>query len=137
MEEKKEQPNIRPSINDEQPRVVVAGQSIDQNSSHTGGVVFGVMLLFGGILLLLNTLGVVSWDVWDRLWQFWPLLLILFGLHIILGSSGLARVLMFVVSVVALGLVVLYGLREVGSPLTMRLPASIEYLLTLIQQARP
>ncbi len=44
----------------------------------------GIILLFLGILLLLQTLNVIPWDLWRTLWRFWPVLIIIAGLSILL-----------------------------------------------------
>ncbi len=43
-----------------------------------------ILLLALGILLLLNTTGLVGWGIWLPLFSLWPLILIAVGLHIIL-----------------------------------------------------
>ena len=45
-----------------------------------------LVLVCIGIILLLNTTGVVSWSVWGEAWKFWPVLLIGFGLHLLLQN---------------------------------------------------
>ncbi len=47
--------------------------------------VFGILLVLLGALLLLQTMGVVSWSLWLELWRFWPVALIAGGVSIILG----------------------------------------------------
>ena len=47
--------------------------------------VFGILLVLLGALLLLQTVGVVSWGLWLELWRFWPVALIAGGVSIILG----------------------------------------------------
>ena len=49
--------------------------------------VFGILLVLLGALLLLQTMGVVSWDLWLELWRFWPVALIAGGVSIILGRK--------------------------------------------------
>ncbi|GEM_PF-4877219 len=44
----------------------------------------GIFLLFIGTVLLLQTLDVLPWALWDTLWRFWPALLIITGLRILL-----------------------------------------------------
>ncbi len=44
----------------------------------------GVILLFLGIVFLLQTLGILPWGVWGVLWRFWPVVLIIVGLGILL-----------------------------------------------------
>lgn len=48
-----------------------------------------LLVLGGGIVLLLNTLDVVSWAVWEDIARFWPMLLIAIGVSGILrGLKG-------------------------------------------------
>ncbi len=44
----------------------------------------GVILLFLGVVFLLHTLGILPWGVWGVLWRFWPVVLIIVGLGILL-----------------------------------------------------
>ncbi len=49
-----------------------------------GGIpVGGILLIFIGAVLLLQTLGVLPWSLWFTLWWFWPVILIIAGLLII------------------------------------------------------
>lgn len=61
-----------------------------------------VLLIAIGVILLLNTLGVLEWAVWWRLIRLWPVLLIAAGLDLLLGrrsawGSLLAAVLVLAV----------------------------------------
>ena len=61
---------------------------------------FGLFLLFLGIVLLLQTFQVLPWNLWGVLWRFWPVLIIIIGLDILLRRynpwlvSALALVLL-------------------------------------------
>ncbi len=46
---------------------------------------FGILLVFVGVILLLQTSGVLPWSLWNTLWRFWPVLIIIVGLRIVLG----------------------------------------------------
>lgn len=57
-----------------------------------GEFVLPTLVLGAGIVLLLNTLNVVSWAVWEDIARFWPVVLIAIGLSALLrlfrgGSS--------------------------------------------------
>lgn len=58
----------------------------------------GIILLIVGIILLLQTTGIIPWTLWFHLWRFWPVLLIAVGVHLILGRR------MPVVAALAVGL---------------------------------
>lgn len=45
---------------------------------------WGFFFIFIGVVLLLNSAFNLSWGIWAFIWQFWPLLLVLFGLAFIL-----------------------------------------------------
>jgi len=46
--------------------------------------VWGVFLLFLGIVFLLQTTGFLPWGLWGTLWRFWPVLIIIIGVGILL-----------------------------------------------------
>lgn len=45
------------------------------------GFILPLLVVCAGIVLLLNTLGLVAWDVWGEISRFWPVLLIAVGLN--------------------------------------------------------
>ena len=61
----------------------------------------GIFLVFIGVVLLLQSLGVLPWALWNTLWRFWPVLLITSGLSMLLRRynvwlvSALIMVLLF------------------------------------------
>lgn len=73
-------------------------------------VVGPAILIALGIVFLLNTLDIVPWGVWATLWRFWPVILILFGIQIILGRAGanwgISLLLAVAVMILIVGLVV-------------------------------
>jgi len=46
--------------------------------------VFGILLLFLGIVFLLQNFNVLPWALWETLWRFWPVLIIIIGLSVLL-----------------------------------------------------
>ncbi len=48
-----------------------------------------VLLIAVGVILLLNTLGILDWSVWWRLLRLWPVLLIAAGLDLLLGRVSI------------------------------------------------
>ncbi len=73
-----------------------------------GFSVLGPAILIGlGIIFLLNSLDIVPWTVWGTLWRFWPVILILVGIQIILGRTGVGWGISMVVTVLLV--VVLVG----------------------------
>jgi hypothetical protein len=60
-----------------------------QSRPWTGDFPLGAIILIAvGVLLLLQTTGVVAWDVWASLWRFWPVILIVIGINILLGRRA-------------------------------------------------
>lgn len=61
--------------------------------AHRGPHIGGFVILFVGIVFLLNNLGLLPWVVWDQLWRFWPVIIILIGLQMLLGRSFASRII--------------------------------------------
>jgi len=56
----------------------------DEHHRKYSGIFAGIILLVLGVILLLNTLGVIKFSVWSGLSTYWPIGLILIGIAIIL-----------------------------------------------------
>lgn len=57
-----------------------------------GFSILGPALLIGlGIIFLLNSLDILPWEIWASLWRFWPVILILIGLEIMLRRTPQRR----------------------------------------------
>lgn len=61
---------------------------------------WAVFLILVGGLLLLNSIGIVSWGIWIYIVRFWPILVVLIGIRIILGHSGFGRVVGMILTIV-------------------------------------
>jgi len=70
-----------------------------------GAPIWGIVLLFLGIVFLLQALDVLPWGLWGTLWRFWPVLIIIIGLNILLSRYNLwmVSVLVFALLWVCLG----------------------------------
>lgn len=53
---------------------------------NVGRFINGLLIIAVGLLLLANTTGLISWSIWRELLRFWPILLILAGVSILLGG---------------------------------------------------
>jgi len=60
-----------------------------QKKRYRGSLVFPILLIAVGVVLLLNTLGLLPGNFWDGVWRLWPVLLIAIGLDGILRKRGL------------------------------------------------
>lgn len=52
----------------------------------------------------MQTLGILSWDLWRTLWRFWPVLIIIAGLGILLRSRNAWLVSLLVVALLGISL---------------------------------
>lgn len=59
-----------------------------------------VFLITIGLLLLMNNLGNLSWDIWGRLIPYWPVLIIFVGIDVILGKSKLGRFVASLINII-------------------------------------
>ncbi len=73
--------------------------------------IFGpLLLIFLGVIFLLNNLDIIQWSVWDVILRFWPVLLIAAGLDLILGQRsawGSVIALILVLAVIGGGITLL------------------------------
>ena len=70
--------------------------------------IWGIFLLFLGIVSLLQSLNVLPWALWGTLWRFWPVLIIATGIGILLGRYNvwLVSVLIMVLLFACLGIAI-------------------------------
>ena len=61
--------------------------SVSSDRRRGGNVLVGLLLVALGVLLLLTTIEVVSLGIWFEIAKFWPVLLVLIGVEIILARS--------------------------------------------------
>ncbi|MCL0074083.1 cell wall-active antibiotics response protein [Dehalococcoidia bacterium] len=47
--------------------------------------IWGIILVFVGVVLLLQNFDLLPWGLWAMLWRFWPVILIIIGIDIIIG----------------------------------------------------
>lgn len=107
-----ESPDSTEQIYDEAVGMKPQAEEIRPKREGADDAWFGIVLISIGILFLLNTFGVVPWDVWGQFWRFCPLLLVFTGVKLVLGKSFLANVIsLFLVSVVVI-LVMVYTLSD-------------------------
>ena len=93
------------------PAITVFGEDMsekDKRHSHEGGIMWGAFLIFAGVLLFLNTLEFLPWEVWNEIWKFWPILLILAGLKIMLGENIISNFFTMLMSFIFFGSLLLY-----------------------------
>ena len=64
-----------------------------------GVPIWGIFLLFLGVVFLLQTLDVLSWGLWGTLWRFWPVLIIIVGLGILLRRYNVWLVSLLVLAI--------------------------------------
>jgi hypothetical protein len=81
-----------------EPKVVVAGIETTKDS---GSIVWAMFLLFAGVIFLLNTTGLLSWNIWSVLWRYWPIFLVLGGIRLILGNSKIAKIIIGIIAIFA------------------------------------
>jgi hypothetical protein len=68
-------------------------------------VVAPLILIGLGAIFLLQNFGVLSWQFWGSVWQYWPVILILVGLELVLGGRGAVWLILFVILVALIGVI--------------------------------
>lgn len=100
-----------------------------------GGGFGGIIVIMVGVVLVLNNAGIVSWDVWDAMMRFWPVLLVVIGMKIIFGRNAAGRIVTGLVAIILCFFIFLVGLAHTGSPLfpSMHLPAGIVNIINQVK----
>jgi hypothetical protein len=62
--------------------------------------VWAIFLIFLGSILLLNTTGILEWNIWRYILNYWPVFLIFAGLRLILGRSIISSIILSVLAIV-------------------------------------
>jgi hypothetical protein len=83
---------------------------------HSGSFM-GLLFIFGGMVLLLNSMDIISWEFWGAIQPLWPLLFVYLGLLIIAGHDPASHFIVFITGAVLCLWVILYGIVAVHSPL--------------------
>lgn len=88
----------------DQPMTTPAASSTrSQTVTRPRSVLFPLLLIALGLLFLTQTLGYVPWEIWGRLWRFWPVILILIGLDVLIGGrSQIGRYLVGLIAIAAM-----------------------------------
>jgi hypothetical protein len=60
-----------------------------------------ILLIGAGVVLLLNTMGILDWSIWWSIVQLWPLLLIAIGVDLLIGRRSIWGSLLALLLVVA------------------------------------
>jgi len=84
------------------------------HKKHGDGVLGGLILVFIGIIFLLNNLNVLPTTVWNEVWKFWPVLFIVFGLRLLTGRNIVSRIIIGLVTLFAFAGVLAYLLFYYG-----------------------
>lgn len=75
---------------------------------------FAVLLIIFGLILLLNNIGLLPWEIWDQIWRLWPVLWVVLGLYWLLGKSVWMKILMTIIIVLLMGYILTVSLLSVS-----------------------
>ena len=110
LKPEKEMPVEKEPVIKEEP-IEVEQKSVYRRKRGGGKGFLGPFILLSiGIIFLFNNFGVLPWSVWDTIWKFWPVLLIISALEMIFGFSSWTRWLMifFVPAIIIFILVTIF-----------------------------
>lgn len=79
----------------------------EKESNFTAAMIFILI----GILLLLNNLHIIPWNFWDTVRRFWPVLLIVMGLQMIMKNSKMWNIMISAIGILTLLGIIFYLLK--------------------------
>ncbi len=107
----------------ELPKEFVADSNeCKKDSHHEGGCAWGLFLIATGIVLLLNTTGVLPWSIWELLIRFWPVLFVVWGLEYLFGRGWAGRLISGFIVFCLLGAIIVVAITAAGIRLGMKVP---------------
>lgn len=92
---------------------------MNQSPSHSrsgGNPITAVVWIGLGVIFLLNNFGVISWSIWESLWRFWPIFIIIYGFELMAGGSRLLLFFVALLAAVLMALAVLTAADIVHAP---------------------
>lgn len=108
-----------------------------EERSYRPSLIGPLILITAGVLLLLNQAGRLPWSVWGTLWRFWPIVLILIGIDVLVkGSRSLAvYVIGLLIALAVLGGVIGYAVHQSGQAARPWMAMSADTVLEQRQDA--
>ncbi len=105
--------------------------------SYRPSLVGPLILITIGVLLLLNQTGRLRWDVLWSLWRYWPVILILLGIEILIGisQSRVLYLLGLLIAVAVLAGLIGYAMLQGGETPAQRPATATETLSQGLQDA--
>jgi len=127
------------TTNNDEPKVSIFGNTLEANNwsyQASERVIWGFFLIFAGVIFLLNTFDILPWDIWREVARYWPFLVILAGLQIILGHNLLAQIFLALVAFLFFSIVLLSILQNPFPELTKSLPTSLQSIVEFVSRDR-
>lgn len=119
-----------------EPTVSIFGKNMDTERweyETSQRAVWGGLLVFAGIILLFNTFEVIPWTIWFEIFNYWPFLLILSGLQILLGSGLVSRSIMLLITISVFGLVLLSVMQTPYPDLLNEFPIQVQDAVKVLE----
>ena len=108
-----------------------------QERRHHPSLVGPLILITIGVLLLLNQMGRLPGNIWWSLWRYWPVILILLGIEILIevSRSRVLYLLGLLIAIAVLGGVIGYAVLRSGESPSARPVTDTETLSHSLQDA--
>lgn len=105
----------------------------DKNTGSHNGYFNAIIFLTLGIILLLNNFGVIDWNIWNLLWRFWPVILIIWGLKEVSEDSALLRLIAVLTELVLVGFIITYSLALSSPAFRIWLEANFPFWTNILE----
>jgi hypothetical protein len=116
---------------------ILAKEGMMEKRGNRPSIVGPLILITAGILLLLNQAGRLPWGIWGTLWRFWPLIIVLIGIEVLLGAARSTPFYVggLIVAVAVIVGVVLFAIYVGERPVGVRPPAGTEQVVEAMHDA--
>lgn len=110
------------------PKVTLFGETFDDGKERKfdpENIGWGAMFIFGGIILLLNSFEYLPWNIWERIIRFWPIMIIVLGIKIILGNNVVSRFVTGIIILILSLSLLIYILSSVSPEMINWVPMNV------------
>ncbi|MCL4367190.1 DUF5668 domain-containing protein [Patescibacteria group bacterium] len=101
---------------------------------HSSGF-WALILITVGLVFLLNNFDILPWSVWGTIWRFWPVLLILAGIQVILGKSRASSIVVFLLGLLIIAVIVFASVASVNSAVNNYMNNQLHFQIPMHDQS--
>lgn len=82
---------------------------------NVSNITTAILLILAGAILLLNNFGKIPWSIWESVWKFWPVIIIIWGLELLSGRNIFGKLILIIISLALISFIFSFSLSNIDS----------------------